>query len=216
MDLQVVLSAQLEHQINLPKSFLNYLLENNYNFEEGILCLKLTSVFSSCYVCMNEFTQDNDKVAISYSVNSLLNTVDNDYIHIDIVEPVKCDMVQIRGHRDSFGKIQNIKEKLEILFTRVKIINKGMVLMIDGLNGPESFTIVDLLDDATNTIDWFLSMDTEVKIDFLQTSESIEREKKEKERKELEARGYIGEGKRLGGTNFDKEKWLKKLSGNTY
>ena len=212
MDLPVVISAQLGYQINLPKSFLNYLLENNYNFEEGILCLKLTSVFSSCYVCMNEFTQDKDKVAIGYNVNSLLNTVDNDYIHIDIVQPSKCDMVQIRGHRDSFGKIQNIKEKLENLFIDIKIINKGMVLMIDN----ESFNIVDLLDDATNTIDWFLSMDTEVKIDFLKTSESIEREKKEKERKELEARGYIGEGKRLGGTNFDKEKWLKKLSGNTY
>ena len=58
-----------------------------------------------------------------------------------------------------------------------------------------------------------LSVNTDVKIDFLPTIEYIENEKKQKEREELEARGFIGEGKRLGGSGrFDRDAWLKKLS----
>ena len=213
MDLPVGISSTLHHQVNLPQSFLNYLLGDGYQFDKGILCLKLTSLFGSCYVCMNEFTTDEETINIGYEVNSLLNAIEGDYIHVEVTEPSECEMVKIQGHRESFGKVKDIKEKLEELFTSIKIINKSIELFVDGLDGPEPFTIVDMLDKEGNTMEWFLSVDTDVKIDFLPTVESVENERKQKEREELEARGFIGEGKRLGGSGkFDRDAWLKRLS----
>ena len=163
---------------------------------------------------MNEFTSEQETICIGYEVNSLLNTVEGDYIHIEIIQPVECEMVKIQGHQDSFGKVEDIKEKLEELFTSVKIINKGVEFMITGPDGPEPFTVTDILDKETNSVDWFLSVNTDVKIDFLPTIESIEKERKEREQRELEERGFIGEGKRLGGSStFNREEWLKRLSG---
>lgn len=214
MDLPVGISSSLSYQVNLPQSFLNYLLGEGYQFDQGILCLKLTSMFGSCYVCMNEFTSDQETINIGYEVNSLLNAVEGDYIHIETTDSTPCEMVKIQGHRESFGEVEDIKEKLEELFTSIKIINKGVQLLVTGPSGPELFTIVDILDKEEKTMDWFLSVNTDVKIDFLPTIESIEKEKKEQERKELEERGFIGEGKRLGGNNtFDREAWLNRLSG---
>ena len=213
MDLPVKISSNLMHQINLPQCFLNYLLGEGHQFDSGILCLKLTSAFGTCYVCMNEFTSQEGTVDIGYEVNAFLNVIENDYIHVETIDHVTCKMVKIQGHRESFGKCENIKEKLEELFTTVKIINKGMVLIVNGPSGPEPFTIVDLLDIDGSSIDFFLSINTDVKIDFLPTLEGIENEKREKERKELEARGFKGEGKKLGGKKFDRKEWLKNLSG---
>ena len=216
MDLPVLVSSKLNYQVNLPQSFLNYLLSEGYQFDQGVLCLKLTSMFGCYFACMKEFTNEHENIEIGYEINSHLNLLDGDYLHIERCLPEKVNMVKIQGHEDSFGQIVSIKEKLETLFTSVKIINKGSQFILNG-EKPETFTVVDILTQENQSINWFLSIDTDVKIDFLPTLESIEKEKikKEKERlerekKALEERGFKGEGKKLGG-NLTRDEWLKNL-----
>lgn len=220
MDLPVkVLYDNETTLINLPHCFLNHLLENGHGLEEvPILCLRLTSVFGVYYCAMKEFLSPGpDLVHIPMPINRMLNVVDDSYIRVERVDPLIPHLIKIQGHYESFGKIHDIKEQLERLLVSIKMVNKGCTYSIIGEHDtPEQFTITDILFDDIS-VDWGVTVDADIKIDFEETLEGIrlkqekeEQERKEQERKELEARGYKGEGKKIGGAS-SRSAWLDRL-----
>lgn len=217
MDLAVKITMDDRHTVNLPHCFLDHLLSEGYQFE-GILCLTLSTMYQSqTHVCMNEFKATGTQtIDIPVTVNQQLNVLDGDFIRVDVIKnPYIPKLVKIQGHRASFGTVPDIKQQLEELFVRAKIINLGTTYEVRGQSGlPEAFNIVEIDGDH----DYGLTLDTDVQIDFAETLETIQRRveaeeatKKEAERKYWEEKGYTGTGRRLGGGATSREEWLRRL-----
>jgi len=190
MELCVSVSPDhLEYLVDLPSSFLNHLLEDGYQFDQGVLCLELSTKFGRCYSCMRQFKgfDESSTLDISYHHNRHLNTIDGEYVHVRKVEPVVPHLIRLQAHRESFATVINCKEQLEQLLLRVKIIHQGDVFTILSSQGEEPFTVSAILDEAEQQLEWGLVVEADVKVDFMQTLEAIEREQ-ERERKEQEER----------------------------
>lgn len=226
MDLPIHIDETLNHAVRLPHSFLNHLLEDGYQFDQGMLCLKLTTLSGDyCYCCMNDFKSkgDSDSVDVGLETNTFLNMCTGMYVHVDRVQAQRPYLVKMQAHKESFGDIPNLKEQLETMLVQIRALNKGVVLYATGLKGLEPFTIIDILNNKGETMDWGLTVESEVRIDFERTKEAIEtKEREEKERlarleqEELESRGFIGPGHTLGSVSCDdprkaRQDWLDRL-----
>lgn len=205
------------HTIDLPKPFLNHLLSSGYRLgDEDILCVRLTSPFSTYYCAMGTFTQDTF-LEIPCNINEQLNVVDDMLIQMDRVPPVAPKTVVLQAHNDSFHKIPDLKEQLDKSFLDTKIINRGCLLYLQG-DTVEPYTVLRILDEDGEDMEWAATVECDVNIDFEETLEGIRRREEqarraqeEKERRELEARGYLGEGHTLGGAATSRQTWLDRL-----
>lgn len=221
MNLPVNIDPDLTYSAKLPHHFLNHLLECGYQFDQGVLCLKITGVFGHCYCGMTEFKPAilGCTVDISYEINRFLNLITGEYVHIERVEPQIPHMIRVQGHRDSFSTVVDLKEQLEQLLVTVKVLTAGIVLTVNGSNGPESLTVTEILDAEGSKMEWGLTVETDIEVDFMKTKETIERElKEEKEREErehveeLERQGYKGPGYQVGaGNGIDRQAWIDQL-----
>lgn len=179
MDLPVRLTSNSNYRwtVNLPHCFLNHLLELNHRFDSGILCLELTTPYGSrYYCCMNEFTRNSDTIDIPQHLNRYLNIVDDMYIHVERTVLAKPFQIIVQGHREAFTNIDNLKEKLETLFSEIKIVNSNMVLDVE----EEIFDIITISDKDMNIMTAGLIVESELEIVFLQTLEAIEIEKEQR------------------------------------
>ena len=222
MDLTVHFYTADCWQVNLPHCFLNYLLEEQYNFDQGVLCLDIISPFGShYYCCMKEFTRGIDTLNIPDGINRYLNILENDYVHISITKVPVPTRVVLQGHRNTFGDILDIKVKLESLFQEIRLLNSGITLEVLNDDQLESFDVLTILKDDVE-IPAGLIIDCDLEIDFVETKESIAlaeaeaqrkfTEQKEKEiREERERRGFKGEGNMVGGTSLDRQAWLDRM-----
>jgi hypothetical protein len=219
MEFPINIDSDLEHAAKLPHSFLNHLLENGYQFE-GVLCLKITGTFGSCHSSMTEFKpeEQGDAIDIGYDINRHLNLITGEYVHVEKVEPQIPYMIKIQGHRESFGKIVDLKEQLEVILTDIKVLNTGTVLMIQSPDSPELCTVQEIINHENEPLEWALTVDTDLKVDFMETLESIEHKKREereqreqREQRELEERGFKGKGQKVGGGRADRTAWLDRL-----
>jgi hypothetical protein len=155
-------------------------------------------------------------VDIGYEINQHLNLVTGEYVYLEYVPGQTPHLIKIQGHRESFGKVVDLKEQLEKLLVDIKILNKGSEFTVLSPDGPESFTVIELLDHDGQNMDWGLTVDADVKVDFVKTIEAEEKEeerKKKAEREELDKRGFLGEGHKLGGCG-DRQAWLDRLQKN--
>lgn len=220
MDIPVYIDPNLHYSAKLPHSFLNYLLENGYQFDQGILCLKLTSGFGSCCCAMTEFKSRElgDSIDIGYEINQYLNIITGEYVHVQRIDRQIPHLIKIQGHRDSFGKISNLKEQLESLLVSIKILNVGTELITHSPDGPEACTVIEIYDTEGQPLNWATTIEADVNIDFAPTKETVEREERKrqeeqerKEREELERRGYRGHGHKLGGEVINRQAWLDRL-----
>jgi len=217
MDLPVHIDSDLRYSVKLPHTFLNYLLENGYQFDQGVLCLKLTSGFGSCYCGMTEFKsrESGNSIDIGYEINQYLNIITGEYVHVQRIDVQIPHLIKIQGHRDSFGKIVNLKEQLESLLVSIKVLNSGTDLIAHGPDEPEPFTVIEIQDIEGQPLEWGITVDADVNVDFAPTKETVERERREEqereEREELERRGYKGPGRKIGGQSICRQAWLDKL-----
>jgi len=225
MDLPVQIDPNLHYSVKLPHTFLNHLLENDYQFDQGILCLKLSSEFGSCCCGMTEFKprESGDSVDIGYEINQYLNIITGEYVHVQRIDAQTPHLIKIQGHRDSFGKIVNLKEQMESLLVSIKVLNVGTDLIVHGPDGPEPFTVVDLQDIEGQSLTWGTTVEADINVDFVLTKESVEREERQrqedqerKEREELERRGYKGHGHKLGGEVVNRQAWLDRLQAQAH
>lgn len=212
MNVPININPVLRYHAKLPHQFLNYLLENGYQFDQGPLCLKLTGGFGSCYCSMTEFksAELGGTMDIGYEINRHLNLITGEYIHLEHVPGQTPHLIKIQGHCESFGKVIDLKEQLEKLLIDIKILNKNSEFTVLSPDGPEPFTVVELLDHDGESMDWGLTVDADVEVDFVKTVEAEEKEKKKAEREELDRRGFLGEGRKLGG-QVDRQAWLTRL-----
>jgi hypothetical protein len=221
MDLPMQIVPDLHYSVKLPHTFLNHLLENGYQFDQGVLCLKLTSVFGSCCCGMTEFKprELGDSVDIGYEINQYLNIITGEYVHVQRIDAQIPHLIKIQGHRDSFGKITNLKEQMESLLVSIKVLNVDTDLIVYGPDGPEPFTVVELQDTEGHPLNWGTTVEADINVDFALTKETVEREEKqrqeEQEREELERRGYKGPGRKLGGEIVNRQVWLDRLQAQT-
>jgi hypothetical protein len=210
--------------VNLPHCFLNHLLENGYSFDQGILCLKLTSVFASYYSCMKEFTRDRETIDIPMGINMVLNVINGSYVRVEKVIAVAPYLIKLQAHNESFGKIENIKSQLEKLFVDMKIVNAGSTLSVDGPIGPEPFNVLEILTESGEEMEFGLTIESDLNIDFEETLEGLKIKELEKLKKDtaekraaLEAQGYKGEGHRLGGSGGGtRQAWLDRMAKNKH
>jgi hypothetical protein len=213
MYLVVNLATVSSYTVNLPRDFLNYLLTDGYEFGLGsdILCLKLTSEFGTYYCAMMEFTDKPDIIDIPMTINTYLNVINDMYIDVIRVDPQIPKMVKIQGHKESFGTITDIKEQLQSLFLDVKILNKGSTFELISTNGTELFDIVSIQLANGTEVDWGVTVETDVVIDFSETIEAIQHKEEQEERIRLESMGFIGPGRQLGAGGISREEWLNRL-----
>lgn len=217
MDLPINIVQELGFSTRLPHAFLNYLLSEGYQFDQGILCLKISNQFGHCYSGMTEFKADDDgpSIDVGIGLNQYLNTINGEYVHVQI-EPIRGapKLIKVQGHRDSFEKVTDIKEQLEHLLVNIRILNKGCALQVSqGIEQGEQLTIVDIIDHDGQSMEWGLTIEADVEVDFMKTKEAEVREAQAAERAELEKRGFRGEGQRLGGSRIDRQTWLDRISG---
>lgn len=206
--------------VNLPRCFLNGLLEDGFNFDDGMLSLLLITPFGNSFaVCMNEFVYDTETIDIPRELNEYLNVTDGTYINVEVVTPPTPSKVLLQGCNKTFAFIDDIKEKLETLFVGLRIINKDMNLEIDG----EPFTIVAIYIESSGgetaveiEASYALTVDADIEVTFLETKEDIlekklEEERLEKERLEkeqLEAQRLADQDKKKLGGDDTKSKLL--------
>jgi hypothetical protein len=218
MDLPINIDPDLPTgAMRLPHEFLNHLLEDGYQFDQGVLCLKITSGFGCCYCGMTEFKAAEDGAAVGtidvgHEINQHLNLVTGEYVHVERIHSQAPALIKIQGHRESFGKVFDLKEQLEKLLVQIKVLNTKTELTVNGPDGPESFTVVGMEDGDGREMDWGLTVETDVKVDFLKTREAEEDERKQREALEaLERRVGGGQGHRLGGRSIDRQAWLDRF-----
>lgn len=219
MDLPIHIDPDLQYAVRLPHRFLNHLLEDGYQFDQGVLCLKVTGGFGCCYCSMTEFkgVELGDAIDIGYEINQYLNLVTGEYVHVEQIQSQTPALIKVQGHRESFGKILNLKEQLERLLVQVKVLNTGTEFTCSGPDGPEQFTIVRIENEEGHEMLWGLTVESDVEVDFMKTKEAEEIEKQaEEERKQreeresLERRGFHGNGHRLGG-HCARQVWINQL-----
>lgn len=203
MDLPVYIDPAI-NICRLPHQFLNYLLAEGHDFQES-MCLKISGSFGHVYAGVLEFKGPDQGCSIDIGLvhNQFINLITGEYVHVETVsQPVlPLDTIVIQGHNDSFGDVKDVKEKLEILFSSIRVLNRCMSasIAIDTDTGTcTEFTVVKLLNREGEEMEWGITVDTEIRVDFVPTRETVEREEKEQERKELEKRGFYGEGKKVG------------------
>mgnify|MGYP002137257972 CR=1 FL=1 len=165
--------------VDMPHCFLDQLLESGHQFDSGILCLELKTPYNTkYYCCMNEFTpQSVGTINIPDHLNRYLNVVEETYIHVCKTTMMRASQVIVQAHRNAFNDIDNLKEKLEVLFSNIKIINSNMALELEG----QPFDVITLSDMDMNGMSAGLIVEGELEIVFLQTLEGIEIEKEQME-----------------------------------
>lgn len=196
--------------MDLPHSFLDYLLTEQYPFEGTLTLLLRTPFDEQYYCCMNEFTRGVDTVDIPESLNQYLNLTDDiPFIHVSPVQIGTPSSVVLQGHKDSIGNLTDIKERLEDLFADIKVLNKGMTLTVTGPDGQEQLDVVDII-GADGSMIAGLVLNCDIEIDFLETRESIRRAEaaaaREAAQKAEEARLEEArvQGQILGGTTYNR------------
>lgn len=227
---------QPKYTVNLPHAFLNYLLTDGYQFDQGTLVLKLTSPFEeSYYCCMEEFTRDRETIDIPATVNRVLNVVPGMYVHVErVCLPMTPDKIILQGHRESFGEIDVhvARGQLEQLLLRVRVINQGMTYFLNGPNGPEPFTVVAIQRDERGVLPaqpvesaYGMTINSDfqpldINVDFMETLEGVEIKAREEalaeqlaleQEKIEEAQRIAREGRAVGGTRIDRQAWLDRL-----
>ena len=203
MDLPVRIIGDKRWTVDLPHDYLNLLLENQHDFAGGILCLKITTMFDIVYYCcMNEFTRDSSTIDIPEQVNSYLNLCDDTFINVSREKLQVPQKVVLQGHREAFGTIVDIKEKLENLFSDIKILNKGCTYVIEG----EPFDVIQMC-TGDSDISAGLIVECELEIDFIRTIEGLERERERQREshRETHVAQPIDVGNQLGGRQLTKD-----------
>lgn len=206
------------HAVDLPKPFMNHLLASGYRIgDEEILCVRMESPFGVHHCAMGTFTQDSF-LEIPCNINERLNVVDDMLIQLNRVPPVIPKTVVLQAHNDSFHKIPDLKEQLNSAFLAARIVNKSDMLYLQGSSQIEPCTVTHIQNADGEDMDWAATVECDVNIDFEETLESIKRReeqeckaREEQERRELEARGYHGEGNILGGAAISRQAWLDRL-----
>ncbi len=169
---------------------------------------------------MNEFTRDTETVDIPEHINRYLNIVDDTYIHIVKTNLDRPFQVIVQGHRNAFSNIDNLKEKLETLFSEIKIINANMVLDLEG----EIFDVISICDKDMNVMTAGLIVESELEIVFLQTLEAIEIETEQRDileeialrhQADMQSRKVEEEKAKLQKATEDKKAQGQTLGGDT-
>lgn len=221
MDLPVYIDPEL-YSCKLPHKFLDHLLAEGYDFQ-GPLCLKVSSPFNHVYTGILEFKGLDQECSIDIGLilNQYTNLITGDYVHVEVVDQPESplDIIVIQGHYNSFGDVKDVKEKLENMLSSIRVLNKDMELMLDS-DPNYRFSVVKLLNDKGQETEWGITVGTELRVDFIPTRETEELQKKEQEMRELEKRGFYGEGKCVGagagaGASIRdrRQSWLDKLQG---
>lgn len=223
----MLLPAEIQYDNNqwgviVPKQFINHQLENGYQIGETLFCVKLKSPYNDKWLIIPvlEINNESDNLLISNSVNINLNIVDDMYIETDIIENYQQHqsyMITMKAHHESFGKLDNPRELLTQCFINMRIINVNTdILIMNELVKVTSIKTLDSLDDVDYA--YCIGNDIEIHIDFETTLEADHQQQEEEKRKELEKRGFKGDGVRLSKAtvNIDARAarlaWLDRLN----
>jgi hypothetical protein len=216
MQYQVQLNASLERGlVNLPENFFRFLLENNHDFEE-ILCIKIatpSNLFDYCSV--NEFTAEATHIQVSNYLMTKLQITSGSFVEFTMVScPPVPDIIFIRAFNDSFARVKSIKQRLEQSLSLSRILQIGDEFELECEHNIEKFTIERMTDLDGVAMNLACAVDTEVKIDFLKSKETLQEELKESQNAEApDMKDTAVEifGNRLGGGFRTKEEQISKF-----
>ena len=193
------------YHIQVSTSFIPLL---QYDTGDEVVCMKLSTLYENenvQYCTVVDFISHENLVEVSVDLMRILMISEGDLIQ---VEQVSCpnfpDIISIRAHNESFGNVSSIKERLENVISSMRILHLGDVLEIKCPDICEPFTVEKMVDKNGSPMDMSCVVNTEVKIDFLRTVESIKRE-------EAEIDSETNGGYLLGGVCLSREEQIAKF-----
>jgi len=219
--------------VHISKSFLNHILAEGFQMGEQLFIVSICSPYTGntlYYPVLDIIQEIEDRIHIPVTINRSLNLVQDMFVDVGILNlnpdtvPLVLDVVvTLQAWNESFGKLENAKDKLGVMFQSMRILNTGSCFQIED----ECVDIVKIMDNETGeevlhllTITQEPDIEIKITLDFMETKQSLLEKEVNERRKALEARGYLGEGHRLGTYLSDKDMkkarsaWLDKLDSN--
>jgi hypothetical protein len=213
MNLAVLVDTSLPgYRVDLPRSFLEMILEESeFNTSPRCICIQ-TDTQKKLVTTMRSFTDEMDVIRMSIQCSDFLGLTAEDTVRVEYIDGlVQPYLIDIQAENESFGDTKDVREKLESLIAiGSPCITVGMSFLIDN----ERVYLVKIYDKNDQELPYALADSCELRVNFLETIESIRLKKEEAERQEaerIERERVFRETHCVGGRELSREERLEKL-----